>query len=403
MELRNALLLIGVVVIALVALHTYNASRRRRRERSDPYSNVKSEPPRLNPVTGLDFNPTLEDINEKRTLAPDAAPQAPVARRDAFKEELETLEEVATMPLNLDAGLRNRPRHLDLGRPALPDEKIDFIMRLPAGAAAVLRDEALGVYKQHEFDLEKPHRLYGCRVESDLWSELQHDSQRTRYGDLALSIQLVDPRGPIDETELHKFSQLGLQLADVLQRRTQFSMPFEEAVERAKALHAFCEQFDVIAAVHVVAQPGNSFKGQLLEHAARKLGMQWGARSIFHMKNEMSPGSLHLFSLANLSGSGAFPAGQWERFQVTGVTFFMSVPCTHRPATAFDKMISAAQSLAETLSGELQDQARRPLTPAGIVAIRHQVESIEERMRAGGIVPGSQTALRLFADDAVGG
>lgn len=403
MDLRYALLLIGLIIVAVVVLHTLDFARLRRRPRAESNAAGISPPPqqRLEPIAGLDFDPPLAAVTEKRTLAADAKIDVSVtATRDPLAEEIETLEEVATMPLNLDLGLRRPSRHADLGRPALPDEKIDFIMRLPADST-VMRDVALGVYKQHEYEIDKPHRLYGCRADSDLWSELQHDSQRMRYSDLALSIQLVDARGPIDDTELHKFSQVGLKLADALHRRTQFSMPYEEALARAQELQKFCETFDVIAAVHVVAAEGQTFRGRLLEHAARKLDMQWGARCIFHMKNEFSPGCRHLFSLANLSGTGEFPAGQWERFETASVTFFMSVPCAHRPASVFDKMISAAQALAETLGGQLKNQERRPLAKQGIAVIRRQIETIEEQMRARGIVPGSQTALRLFADDTV--
>jgi len=402
MALRYALLLIGLIVVAVVVFHTFDLARWRRRGRDDDAAATTPPPaPRLEPVAGLEFDPSHQAVNKKRGLEFDPAIEVPIAApRNTLQEELETLEEVATMPLNLDAGLRKSSRHADLGRPALPDEKVDFILRLPA-ASTVMRDVALGVYKQHEYELDKPHRLYGCRADSDLWSELQHDSQRMRYSDLALSVQLVDSRGPIDDSELHKFSQVGLQLADALHRPTQFSMSFEDALARAKELHQFCEDFDVVAAVHVVKPDGQTFKGKLLEHAARKLGMQWGARSIFHTKNDFSPGCRHLFSLANLAGSGEFPAGQWERFETEGVTFFMSVPCAHRPAAVFDKMLAAAQILAETLGGQLQDQARRPLAQQGMAVIRHQIEVIEEKMRERGIVPGSQTALRLFADDTV--
>jgi cell division protein ZipA len=361
MALRYALLLIGLIIVAVVVFHTFDLARLRRRGRNDAAAPAEPPPPRrLEPVAGLDFDPSLDAVSEKRALAADA----------------------------------------DLGRPALPDEKIDFILRLPADST-VMRDVALGVYKQHEYELDKPHRLYGCRADSDLWSELQHDSQRMRYGDLALSVQLVDQRGPISDSELHRFSQVGLALADALHRRTQFSASFEAAAARARELHEFCETFDVIAALHVVAPEGRKFKGPLLDHAARKLGMQWDGRGIFHVKNEFSPGCRHLFSLANLGGSGEFPAGQWERFETAGLTFFMSVPCAHRPASVFDKMVSAAQALAETLGGLVQDQARRPLTKEGTAVIRHQIETMEQQMRERGIVPGSQTALRLFTDDAV--
>ncbi len=404
MALRYALLIIGIVIVAVIAFHTLDGARLRRRRNQNltaaPSSSTASQ--RLEPVSGLDFDPLSKAAAGKRTVGTDSVVEAPpsAVTRNSMQEELETIEEVATMPLNLGPGLSRRTPLVNLSRSAVPDDKVDFILRLPA-ESSVMRDVALGVYKQHEYELEKPHRLYGCRVESDLWTELQYDSQRTRYGDLALSIQLVDSRGPIDESELNKFSQVGLRLADTLYRRTQFSMSFEEAIPRAADLHRFCEEYDVIAAIHIMALEGAQFKGRMLEHGARKLGMQWGARSIFHMKNDFSPGCRHLFSLANLTGSGEFPAGQWDGFDTTGVTFFMSVPCAHRPAMVFDKMITAAQGLAETLNGQIHDQTRRPLTNDGTNAIRRQIEAIEERMRARGIVPGSQTALRLFADEAV--
>jgi hypothetical protein len=52
----------------------------------------------------------------------------------------------------------------------------------------------------------------------------------------------------------------------------------------------------------------------------------------------------------------------------------------------------------------LLDQDRRPLTAQGLAVIRHQIEEIEEKMRAFGVTPGGEAALRLFgtaATDAV--
>jgi hypothetical protein len=62
----------------------------------------------------------------------------------------------------------------------------------------------------------------------------------------------------------------------------------------------------------------------------------------------------------------------------------------------FEKMIATAKGLCERLDGHLLDQERRPLTDQGIDVIRGQIVEIEEKMRAHGIVPGSESALRLF-------
>src|SRR6266404_4857491 len=137
MALRVALLLIGLIIVAVVVFHTFDLARLRRRGRNEAgtasVATTSSPAPRLEPIAGLDFDPSLDAVTEKRTLAADPTIDVPqVAVRDPLREELETLEEVATMPLNLDAGLRQSPHHADLARPALPDEKVDFILRLPA-------------------------------------------------------------------------------------------------------------------------------------------------------------------------------------------------------------------------------------------------------------------------------
>jgi cell division protein ZipA len=114
------------------------------------------------------------------------------------------------------------------------------------------------------------------------------------------------------------------------------------------------------------------------------------------MKNDLSPASRHQFSLANLYQPGAFTPDDWESFSTTGLTLFMSVPCAHGPTLVFDKMLTTAQGLCEALHGDLLDQENRPLTNKGTAVIRHQIKTIDAGMRAHGIAPGSETALRLF-------
>src|SRR4051794_18530386 len=100
MALRYALLLIGLIVVAVVVFHTFDLARLRRRGRDDDVAPAAPSPaPRLEPVAGLDFDPTLTAVTEKRSLAADPAIEIPPrsVARDVMQEELATLEEVATM------------------------------------------------------------------------------------------------------------------------------------------------------------------------------------------------------------------------------------------------------------------------------------------------------------------
>jgi cell division protein ZipA len=402
MTLQLALLLIGVFVVIIVALSALDRTRINRmfRSRGAGRPAAASEPSVLTPAhrahDGLDIDPAPLLHADKRVLACDPAKAPPrLSDDDAFASELDVLQEVATMPLDLGGvGLQPRaPRPVVLAAP--PADTIDFMLRLP-GAGPVPRDLALGIYKQNEYLLDKPHRLYGLRCDSNDWSELQHDSSRATYDDVMLSVQLVDAAGPISESELNTFSQMGLKLADALHRPTKFSMTFEEAMERAKQLQQFCDVYDVIAGVDIVSAGDLPFRGRAIEKAALGLGMQLGALNIFHAKTEVSPGCKHQFSLANMYQPGSFDPHKWDSLMTQGLTLFMSVPCAYHPAAVFDKMVAAAKTLCQQLNGRLLDQARKPLGDKGIAVIRAQIEDIDRHMREFGIVPGSAMALRLF-------
>lgn len=399
MNLQYALLFIGIVIVAVVALSAYDASRRRR-PRSRPEPRPDSFTDDHTPVRPSLLDATREEGSEMVLRSDiEIAPREKL-RDEILRKEIRQLEEVATMPLDLAAGLRRRGRwEAKPGRQYLSDEKIDFVIHLP-GEQPVARDVALGIFKQHEYKLNKARHLYGLHHQTTHWSDLQLDRSSTQYDDLMLAIQLVDPNGPVDESELTVFTEIGLQLADALQRPTKLPLTFEQGLARARELQTFCDTYDVIAGIHVVPSTEATFPGRAIEMAARHAGLQLGAMNIFHMKNEVAPGSRHLFSLANLDESSGFDPAAWEKFETTGLTLFMSVPCAFQPGVAFDRMVKTAREIAETLGGKLQDQNRRLLTDKGVAVIHHQIEEIEEKMRAFGIPSGSETALKLFNEAA---
>ena len=413
MKLQLILLLVGSLIVGWIAWISLRRARSgvpNRRPAARDESDVDDAPiqesaARIEPAGNIDLNaadaPLASTGKRALRIDPTLIPPDPDTE-DRFDDELQSIEDVASMPLNLNPGF-DRPRDSEAGdllqALAVPDEKIDFVIHLP-GNGPVMRDKALGIYKQNEFDLDKPRSLYGQRYKTSYWSNLEHDSGRTEYGDLALAIQTVDPRGPIDETELNTFVQLGLKLADGLSRHPKLPLTLEQGLERATELQKFCDTFDVIAQVNVMSR-GGAFGGRDVEKVARNLGLVFGPMSIFHMPNESPLGCRHLFSMANMFQPGEFDAGAWDRFATTGLTMFMSVPCAHQPVQVFDQMVKAARALARELNGRVLDQDRRPLTEEGSRIIRTQIDRIGDDMRAQGIVAGSSTALRLFADGRI--
>lgn len=393
MELQSALLLIGLVIVAAVGLGAYDTARVKSR-----LAKLKSQPP---PATAAAPKPKIRvpapRAQGDKIISADKAPAPPSPQNIAdskFYEELADLEHVAVMPLSL--GLAPGAEAADSAAvQTLPDNAIDFVVNLP-GAVAVNRDRVLAVYKQNEYLLEKPRYLYGLRYGTGVWTNLERDPETMRYSDIAVAIQLLDGGGPIGESELNTFAQLCLKLADTLQRPTKFSLSFEQALERAHELHRFCETFDVFANINLVPVGTQGFNGRVVERAAVRAGMEFGAMNIFHMKNNLASGSQHLFSMANLFHPGEFNLAKLDHTAIHGLTLFMSVPGVQNPVRVFDKMTETAKTLCEMTGAKMLDHDRRALTQQGLSIIRSQIEQLTVSMQNFGVAPGSATALRLF-------
>ncbi|MFP5349272.1 MAG: cell division protein ZipA C-terminal FtsZ-binding domain-containing protein [Gammaproteobacteria bacterium] len=414
MSLQLSLLLIGIIIIAIVAYTTLRRARSQPSERRmvvEPFVGLDTPSPDTAPIERRE--PSLDAVApppapmtaaasaadlapERRFLRPDApVTDAPPPSRDALAAALQSIEEVAHRPLNLNPGFdppgTGAARGADPAGSTLPDEHADLILHLP-GPGPVSRRTALGIYKQNEYKLEYPRKLYGQRYHTNFWSLVQHDSEATQYSDLKLSLQLLDSRGPVSESELNTFTQVGLKLADALHRPAKFSASFEDALAQARRLQAFCDEHDVIAGINIVTTAQAPFKGHAISAAMQRHGLELGAMNIFHA---MENGRV-LYSVSSLYKPGHFSPTEWDTFRTAGLAVFMSVPVVREPAQAFERMMQTAAGLTAFLGGRLLDQEHRPLTEAGINAIRTQIEGIEARMRAFGIPAGSDTALRLF-------
>jgi len=417
MSLQVALLILGIVIVISVAVGTMDQSRRIRQHRNrhvdfdeirndtvefeheyDPAAEVEPVPWVSAPLQGK------KSLSSKGTVTGVSQPSIAKKEKSPIYDELETIERAIEMRIDVDPEIDTRG--LDTGvaptatqmvmHPMAPDEKIDFIVTLPVRSKPISRDRALGIYKQNEYILEKPRGLYGLRNVTRVWSNLDSDPINTEYTDLRLAIQLADIEGPVNESELHNFTQLALKLADPLKRRTLFSMEFDEAIEMAKVLDDFCKEFDVVASVNILSKGPVGFTGMDILHEMSVLGLEFGKKNVFHKHPNFDKRKFPSYSIANLYDPGEFNMEAMQRFVTKGLTVFMQVPCVRDPGTAFKEMIKDALHLCNELNGTLLDQDNKPMTQNGIDAIENQIRVLDQRMRERGIAPGTETAIRLF-------
>lgn len=395
MDLRYILLILGLGVIAIAAVTAYlkvRAARGRmtQTDNHEPTAHGSQEPP-------VDTLETSRYFSKRFLQADDAPPVLSEAVEvSELKKEIENLEQSANLDIDLSVSDRGHATSRG-GMPARTrmHDKIDYIVNLSIDKP-VVRDRALGIYKQNEYLLERPHHIYGEQAHTGEWTSIEHDPAYTEYRDLALTVQMADSNGPISESDLNVFSQLALKLADALDAKLRFCMSFEEAVARGRELDEFCQAHDVIASLSIISLNQSGFNGRVIDQAAQRIGMEFGPMNIYHLKNTGHEGCRNYFSLANLYQPGEFDLKNISDFSTDGLTLFMNVPRTANPPITFEKMLDAAKSLCRMLGGELRDQQQRPLSEAGLGNIRAQIAHLAGEMRAQGIAPGSAAALRLF-------
>lgn len=396
MDLRYILLLLGLGVIVIAVVTAYFKVRGARRRIApahvDAVGSNTDEPRELPPVA---VEPSQHFT--KRSLQTDEMP--PVlndkVELSTLGKEIENLDHSANLDLDLVVSARSRGDYHDSSTRARMDEKIDYIVNLPIGAP-VARDRVLGIYKQNEYLLERPHRIYGEQAHTGEWTCVERSPAHIEYRNLALTVQMADMNGPITESELNTFSQIALKIADALGSAVRFSMSFEEAMARGHELDEFSKAHDVIASLNIISRNESGFSGRVIDQAAHRVGMEFGPMNIYHLKNNDSGGCRNLFSLANLYQPGEFDLKGIADFSTDGLTIFMNVPLAANPPLAFEKMLDAAKSLCRMLGGELRDTLQRPLSEPGLEVIRAQIARLAGEMRAQGIAPGSAAALRLF-------
>ncbi|MCB1887004.1 MAG: cell division protein ZipA C-terminal FtsZ-binding domain-containing protein [Rhodocyclaceae bacterium] len=359
-ELQMGLVAAGVVaVVGVVAYNKWQENRHRKRAEKafgSEQPDVLLEPGLREPVT---------DAADATTVTQDEAPgSSPV--RDKV------------------------PGRASPSSPRDASELADCVVRIESiealGAARLWRAaaESMG-------DVGKPLRWYGFDDASNLWVEIDQGSESTHHW-FAAVLQLVDRRGPVGDPELVRFFS-GLQrVADQFLAVPADMPPRNEVLARAQELDSFCAGVDVQIGLNVVATeepfPGTKIRalaesqGWVLQEDGAYLAADADGRS--------------LFAMSNLDGA-PFAPSDMKAMQTRGMTLLLDVPRTGQGLAAFERMLTSARQLAETLNGAVVDDNNAPFGDAEAQVIRGQIKHFQGRMDSRGLPPGGEVAQRLFA------
>ncbi len=138
----------------------------------------------------------------------------------------------------------------------------------------------------------------------------------------------------------------------------------------------FQEPEEVIV-INVMAKQGELFAGSDLLPIIMQHGMRLGKMSIFHKHAGSSDNGPFVFSMANMVKPGTFDVTQMEEFSTPGVSFFLQLPNAFGNMKSFEQMLSAANSIKESLNGDLKDEHRSVITRQTIEHCRQRIQDFE--------------------------
>ena len=158
------------------------------------------------------------------------------------------------------------------------------------------------------------------------------------------------------------------------------AQPQEPVADAGTAAKAPPPEPDKIVTLFVLAPKGVPFPGSFILEAMETAGLQFGDMDIFHCPDARRGGE-SLFSVASMVEPGTFDLSAMGSFTTSGLVLFLQLPGPAEPVQAFDRMVEAARSLAESLGGTVCDATRSMLTNQTIGHMREDVIDYQLRQR----------------------
>jgi hypothetical protein len=374
MTLTTALSILGLLVLAVLALQMWWGSRRKQRRLAATDSVLGGE--RLDPPLGGEG---LGDASDAPPVDGDAAP--------GENGENGPASELATDGAGGLVTLRALPRRA----PRL-DALIDAIVPL-AVETPITGDLALAHLPPSRRAGSKPFYIEGLDAESGTWEVL---SPGRRYGELQAGVQLASRSGPLNEIEYSEFMQKLQAYAEAVGASVDGSNAPDmlEVVARARELDGLTGPLDAQLTV-TLRTNSVAWSVSYVQQVAARLGFVPGAvpgRLVLPSGEEGAPPMLVLAVDAQ-----AALADDAQASAIRECTLSLDVPQTPAGKEPFPAWHLAARKLSDDLDATLGDDQGQPISLQAFAEIGQELDSLYLRLEALDVPAGSAAARRLFS------
>ncbi len=350
---------------------------------------------------GNDVKTTLKHEGIK-TIFSDAfnrSVKAAIEKTEA-QEELESVE-VPKVTVETQAGSIEADQDSVLTLPEMLHPQIDLTSVLYLSKETPLKtlhDSFIGFVEAYDKAV-----FIHVLLPNNQWSLLNEVISNPHFANqeiskLTCSIQLADRAGAVSRTTLNRFQMavetLGLDInAHVEWQGTG------DTLSAAKELDAFCIDVDKTIGFHLVHGESGAFTGTKLRGLAEAQGLTMSDGTFKYFDKDESSHSLvpePSFIMFNREPY-PFSAEMLRGSVIKSVTFQLDIPRVKHCAEAYNQMVQVAKQMEVGLNSSLVADNNKELGDIQIEKIRQQLKVIHATMLTRGIIPGSDSALRLFS------
>lgn len=238
----------------------------------------------------------------------------------------------------------------------------------------------------------KQVHIEGLRAEANAWEPVTAGHQ---YEDIQVAVQLANRSGPLNALEFSEFVNAVEALAEALDASADLP-DMTETVANARELDGFAAGADVQLGVNVISD-GAPWSAAYVQTVATQDGLVLSRDGTRFIRYEPGADGVQkpLFTLQ--FGDTNFLRDDLTVNAGRQITLLLDVPQAAQAVKPFKTVCEYGYSLAQRMGAQLVDDNMRPLTEASFVAIFAQLEKLYEKLEARGMPAGSSAAQRLFS------
>lgn len=337
MELREVLVILGVVLIAVIV---WDGLRRMQNRKTDKYRGHYTHDP--------------EELKKQAEIAREL-PNGGARVRSMTEEEREDLSSKLNLrervPMLMDSVEQEADGDSDIkdvDESDVEQGRFDFDAPMSDSEPAAVEDE--------QGDTPPDDGEVHFSATDDFEPEWDEPESRA-------SSEMASDTDSSSESE-PETSSADIEEPEAAQHRPDADEPEPQYQEDTRPV-------EELVIIHVLAREGEELSGGDLLELLIRAGLRFGPLDIFHYRN---PKGQVEFSLASAVQPGTLNPDTMDQFSTPGVTLFMQLPLHADLMEAFDHMYEMAVFLAKHLDAVVLDEEHSTVTP-------QRVEHYRERLR----------------------